>query len=84
MKVQMEHALPRLLANIGDNAKTLQSQLLCHLCNDFKAVRYDCAVGSIHRSCRRDVLLGDHQKVCRRLRINVIKGIALLVLIDFV
>ena len=83
MEMQMEHALSRLFANIGDHAETFQPHVLCNFGNHFKAVRYDCTVGGIHRSDRLDMLLGDDQKMRRCLRVDVVKGIALLVLIDF-
>ena len=80
----MEHALSRLLTNIGDHTEAVQPQFLRNLGNDLKAVCYDHAVGFIHRSNRLDVLLGDHQKMRRSLRVDVIEGIAQLVLIDLV
>ena len=79
----MEHALSRLLTDVGHNAEALQTHLFRDLGDHLEAMRHDRAVGRVHRSDRLDMLLGDHEKMRRRLRVDVIEGIALLVLIDF-
>ena len=84
MEMQVEHTLPGLLADVGHDAEAFQSQLLGNLGDHLKAVRHNRTVARVHRGNRLNVLLGDHEKMRRRLWVDVIKGLALLVLIDLV
>ena len=84
MKMQMRHALSRLLADVGHDAVTLNALLLGELGNDLEDVRDDGAVLFVHARDRCDVRLRDHKKVHRRLRRDVVEGIAEVVLVDLV
>ena len=84
MKMQMRHALSRLLADVGHDAVTLNALLLGELGNDLEDVRDDSAVLFVHTRDRCDVCLRDHKKVHRRLRRDVVEGIAEVVLVDLV
>ena len=79
--MQMEHALTRLFSDVGDHAEAVHTALLGNLRNDLKAVRYNRAVGRINGGHRLDVLLGDHEKMRGSLRVNVVEGVAEVVLV---
>ena len=81
MKMQVEYALTRLFSDIGDHAEAVHALFLCNSGDDLKAVRNDSTVGLVYRSDRLDVLLRDDEKVGRRLRINVVEGVADIILI---
>ena len=76
MKMQMRHALSRLLADVGHDTVALNAFLLGELGNDLEDVRDDGAVFSVHARDGRDVRLRDHEEVHRRLRRDVVEGIA--------
>ena len=82
MEMQMHHALPRLLADVGDDPVALQPLLLGHLGNDLEHVGHHGAVIAVHLSHRVDMGLGDHQKMSRRLGSDVVERIADVVLVD--
>ena len=82
--MQVVDALARLLPDVGDHAVAVQTQLLRHLGDDFENVGNHGAVVPGHLGHRTDVGLGDDQKVGGCLGIDVIEGVALLVLIDLV
>ena len=84
MEVQVRHALPRLLADVGDHAVALDAHFLCHLGDDLKDVRDHGAVLGVDAGDGRDMRLGDHKEVRGSLRRNVAEGVAQLVLIDLV
>ena len=84
MEVQVEHGLARLLADVGDDAVAVHTQLLRHLGDDLEDVGHHGAVFGGDSSGGSDVGLGNHQEVSRSLRVNVVKGEALLILVDFV
>src|SRR5574344_2863732 len=44
MEVQVRHALPRLLADVGDHAVALDAHFFCHLGDDLKDMRDHGAV----------------------------------------
>ena len=79
--MQMEHALTRLFSDVGDHAEAIHTALLGNLRNDLKAVRHNRAVGRINGGHRLDVLLRDHEKMRGSLRVNVIEGVAEVVLV---
>ena len=79
--MQMEHALTRLFSDVGDHAEAVHAALLGNLRNDLKAVRYNRAVGRINGGNRLDVLLRDHEKMRGSLRVNVVEGVAEVVLV---
>ena len=79
--MQMEHALTRLLSDVGDHAEAVHAALLGNLRNDLKAVRYNRAVGRINGGNRLDVLLGDHEKMRGRLRVDVVESVAEVILV---
>ena len=83
MEVQVRHALPRLLADVGDHAVALDAHFLGEPRDDLEDVRDNGAVFSAHARDRRNVHLRDHEEVHGRLRRDVVEGIAELVLIDF-
>ena len=83
MEVQMEHALTRLLANIGHHAVAVHPLLLRQLGNDLEDMGHHSAVVRVHFGHGADVCLGDDQEVGRRLGRDVVEGIAQVVLIDF-
>ena len=84
MEVQVVDALPRLLPDVGYHPVALQPLLPAQSCDDLEDVGYYGAVAAIHLRHGGDVGLGDHQKMGGRLRGDVIKGIAQLVLIHLV
>ena len=84
MEVQVMHALAGLLADVGNNTVALQPQFLCQLGYDLKDMRHHGAVFGADLRHGADMLLGDHQKMGGRLRRNVIKGIAQVVLLHLV
>ena len=82
MEVQVEHALPCLFSDIGYDAEAFHALFLRDFCDHLKTVGNYRAVGIIHLRSGADVLLGNHEEMRRRLGIDIIKGIAQLVLID--
>ena len=84
MEVQVMDTLSGLLTNIGDNAVAVQTQLLGDLGNDGEDVSYYSGVILGYFSHGGNMGLGDDQEVRGSLRIDVIKGKADLVLVDFV
>lgn len=83
MEMQMEHALPRLFSDIGNHAKTIHLHIRRNFSDYLKTMCHNGAVGRIYCSHRLDMLLGNDQKMCGRLWINVIKSIAQFVFITF-
>ena len=81
VEVQVVHALPRLVADVGDHAVALHPLLLGQLGNDLKDMGHHRAVLSTDLGDRLDMLLGDHQEVGGRLGIDVVEGKAGVVLI---
>ena len=77
-------ALTGLLADVGDDAVALQPQLLGYLGDDSEDVSHHGGVVLGHLGNGGDVGLGDDQEVGGSLGIDVIKGEADLVLIDFI
>ena len=84
MKVQVEHALPRLLADVGHHPVALQSQLRRQLGDHLEYMPHHSLIIRIDGGYRGDVHLGHYQKVGGRLGVNVIKGVAQGVLIHLV
>ena len=82
MEMQMEHTLARLLTDVGDNTIALNAQFCSHLGNHFKNVSHNTAVLPVHFSHGADMCLGDHKKVDRSLRRDIIERIAQVILID--
>ena len=78
----MKHALPRLLADVGDHPVAVQPLFLCQLGNDLEDMSHHCAVVRGDLRHRANVGLGYHQEVGGRLGINVIEGVAHVVLVD--
>ena len=78
----MKHALPRLLADVGDHPVAVQPLFLCQLGNDLEDMSHHCAVVCGDLRHRADVGLGYHQEVGGCLGINVIERIADVVLVD--
>ena len=77
----MEHALTRLLTDVGDNAVALHPLLLRQLGDDLKDVGHDAAIVSVHLGYRADVSLGDHQEMGGCLGRDIIERVADVVLI---
>ena len=82
VEVEVGHGLPRLLPNVGDHAVALQPQLPGHLGDDGEHVAHQGGVVVGHPGHRGDVGLGDDQEVGGRLGVDVVEGVADLVLID--
>ena len=83
MEVQVVDALPRLLPDVGYHPVALQP-LLPHSLAMTSKMWPPRAVAAIHLRHGGDVGLGDHQKVGGGLGIDVVEGVADLVLIDLV
>ena len=79
--MQMEHALTRLLSDVGDHAEAVHAALLRNLRDNLKAVGHNRAVGRINGGNRLDVLLRDHEKMRGSLRVNVVEGVAEVILV---
>lgn len=60
MKMEMEHALARLLPDVGDDPVAVQSQLLGELGDDLEDVGRNAAVVFRDFGNRPDVGLGNH------------------------
>ena len=84
MEVEVMDGLAGLLTDVGDDAIALQTQLLGDLGDDGEDVGHDGGVVLGHFSHGGDVRLGDDQEMSGSLGIDVIKGEADLVLIDFI
>ena len=80
----MLDGLPRLIAAVVDDAVALHAQLLADLHDDLKAVSHHGAVVRRNGVGAADMLLGYHQKMGGRLGVDVVEGVALLVLVDLV
>ena len=81
VEMQVEHALPRLLADVGDHPVALQPQLLGDLGNDGEDMSHHSGILRRDLGHRGDMGLGDHQKVGGRLGIDVVEGVAQLILV---
>ena len=79
--MQMEHALSRLLADVGDHPVALQTLLLGQLGDHLKDVGHHRAVLRRNLGHGADVDLGHHQEVSWRLGGDVVKRVADVVLI---
>lgn len=82
MEMQMRHALPCLLTDIGHHTVALNILFLRHPGNHLKNVRNDGAVAPVNAGNRGNVLLRDHKKMHRCLWVNVVECVADLVFID--
>ena len=82
--MQVRHTLARLLADVGHHPVALQTQLLGDLGDDGEDVGHHGGVVLSDLGHRGDVHLGNHQKVGGGLGIDVVEGVADLVLIDLV
>ena len=78
----MEDRLSCLFSDIGDHAVAVKPELLCQLGNDREHVADNRFIFGGNRRDRRNMSLRDYQKMRGCLRINVIKGITQIVLID--
>ena len=82
MEVQVEHALSRLFADVGDHPVAVQVQLLGQLGDDLEDVGHNPTVVRRHLGDGADMGLGNHQEVGGGLRGDVVEGVADLVLVD--
>ena len=82
--MQVVDALTGLLADVGDHAVALQTQLLGDLGDDGEDVGHNGGVVLGHFGHGGDVGLGDDQEMSGSLGVNVVKGETDLVLIDFI
>ena len=80
--MQVEDALSRLLPAVGHHAEVGDALLLGDLADDLEAVGHHGRVFRGDGTAGLDVGLGDHQKVCGGLGIDVVEGIDLVILID--
>ena len=80
--MQVEHALPRLLADVGDHPVAVQALLLRQPGDDLEDVGHHRAVVRRDLGHGADVGLGHHQEVGGRLGIDVVEGVADIVLVD--
>lgn len=84
MEMQVLHGLAGLIAAVVDDAVILAAQVCTDLGDDLKAMRHDVGVAAIDLAGAADVLLGHHQEMGGRLRVDVIEGVAQLVLVDLI
>lgn len=83
MKMDMVNGLPPVLPAVVYNAVAIfEVFLLCNFCDCFKNAGNLNAVGGIYFISRADMLFRDYYRVKRRFRVNIAKGVNILVLID--
>lgn len=82
--MEMEDNLTRVWAVVGDDPITRLSDpsLRCYLLDSTENLAHQGRISCGNLVNRWDVLLGDHQKVDRRLWVDVLKGEHMVVLID--
>jgi hypothetical protein len=81
--MEMVYALPGLLPDVGDHPVALQSQFSGEGGDDGEDVAHHGPIVLIDSGYRRNMGLGDHQKMGGRLGGDVIESVAELILIDF-
>ena len=84
MEVQVLDGLARLVAAVVDDTVALHAQLLADLHDDLEAVGHHGAVVRRNGVGAADVLLGHDQEMGGRLGVDVVEGVALLVLVDLI
>ena len=84
VKVQVEDALPRIWANVGDKtvAALANAQVACNLCRCHENSCQHWSVLSRQVRHRGDVTPWNKQDVLRRLWVDILKRDHILVLID--
>ena len=84
VKVKVMDTLSGLLANIGDYPIALQSQFSGQRSDDSKNMANRSLIALVYLRHRLDMLLGDNQKMSGCLGIDIIEGIAEVILVRLI
>ena len=84
MEVEVGHRLPRLLPAVGHHPEIGNAQLMGHLGDGLKAVAHQVGVPLGNLPAGGHVGLGDDQEVDGSLGVDVIKGVAEIILVHLV
>ena len=82
MEMQVLDSLAGLIAAVVDDAVALCAQLTAQLGDDGEAVGHHSLVALVDLGGAADMLLGHHQEMHGSLRLDVVKGVAQLVLVQ--
>ena len=82
MEVQVLDGLAGLVAAVVDDTVALTAQLMAQFGDDGEAVCHHGRVALVDLGRAADVCLGHYQKMYRCLRLDVIKGIAQVILVQ--
>ena len=82
MEMQVLHGLTCLIAAVVDDAVILAAKVCADLGDSGEAVSHHRSVGLVDLAGAADVLLRHHKEVDGSLRLDVIEGVAEIVLID--
>ena len=82
MEMQVHNRLADLFAAVVDDTVTVKAVLFCDFRNDLKDVRYEMRIAFVNLVSAADMLLGDNENVLFTLGIDVVEGVAELVLIN--
>ena len=82
MEMQVMNGLTGTVPAVGDYAEAvLHAHFGGQLCDDLKDVPYHSGIGAVYLGSRLYVLLGDNKEVGGCLGVNVVEGVAEIILI---